>query len=74
VSKLDYGKYACAAHNVNGHDQKVIELSGAPSQPLLRGHKLGQDHTSYSLAWELDSASKVDRFKLRWRKVRSAKN
>ncbi|XP_021953705.1 receptor-type tyrosine-protein phosphatase F isoform X1 [Folsomia candida] len=69
VTKSHYGNYVCAAYNSYGRDEKIIQLSGAPSQPLLRGHKLGDDHTSYSLIWELDSASKVDGFKMRWRKV-----
>lgn len=71
VSKSDYGRYACAAHNGYGHEQKLIELSATPSQPLLRSHKVGDDGASYSLVWDLDSAAKVEKYKLRWRQVRN---
>ncbi|CAL8080745.1 unnamed protein product [Orchesella dallaii] len=68
VQENDFGNYSCVANNSLGFSNAIISLTGAPSQPTVTAEHLGKDHMSFTLVWTLESAVKIEEYRIRWRK------
>ncbi|XP_076176243.1 protein amalgam isoform X1 [Ptiloglossa arizonensis] len=64
----DLGEYTCAAENKMGRTEKIIRLTGAPSQAIVYGGEVSRSDSNIILKWRLQSYSPITEYKLEYRR------
>ncbi|XP_076236984.1 lachesin [Calliopsis andreniformis] len=64
----DLGVYTCKAENRMGSAEKMIHLTGAPSQAVISGGEMTKTATGLHLKWRLESYSPITEYKLEYRR------
>ncbi|BES89082.1 Immunoglobulin I-set domain [Nesidiocoris tenuis] len=67
----DFGMYKCIASNKLGSAFQVVQLSATPSMAEFKTTQQEKFHDRATLAWEVDSYSPVNQYKLLFRKVKA---
>jgi len=56
ITEKDFGKYSCKASNMLEKDvTETLEVTGAPSKPLIVSDTRSKDRYSYDLSWSVKS-------------------
>ncbi|XP_020299947.1 lachesin-like [Pseudomyrmex gracilis] len=64
----DFGEYKCRAENHYGQSEKIVNLSGMPSQAKMSGAEVTDDDRGIILKWTVESYSPIVEFKLQYRR------
>lgn len=66
-NKHTHGKYMCRAVNALGEASKVTEVSGRAKPAQMTSSLVGSEPDRFTLTWETQSNTKIDKFKVEYR-------
>ncbi|KAK1131608.1 hypothetical protein K0M31_017900 [Melipona bicolor] len=68
TEKEHLGNYTCVAENKLGQTEKIISLTGIPTQAIISGGEMTKTASGLILKWQLESYSPITEYKLQYRR------
>ncbi|XP_054000315.1 neurotrimin-like [Hylaeus anthracinus] len=68
TEQKDLGNYTCVAKNKLGRAEKIVRLTGAPSQATVASGEVTRSGSGFILKWRLESYSPITEYKLEYRR------